>query len=99
MHLAIWMIKNMNKRCIVNVATGEFYCKMQERLIKSFLPSIDKLHSVRTHKDDGKFIGEVYHSYGGVSTGIDLLAFVDCLPAGSQPHSESPYGFKAHAIK
>jgi hypothetical protein len=63
----------MNKRCIVNVATGEFYGKMQERLVESLSQSIDY--------------------------GIDLMTWSDCLPEGSRLHSESPYGFKVHAIK
>lgn len=58
------------KRCIVNVATGEFYLKMQDRLKDSF-------------KD---------------KPGIDLLLWRDEWPKGSKSHSDSPYGFKVHAI-
>lgn len=89
----------MNKRCIVNVATGEFYCKMQKRLIDSFIPSVDAIHLVRGVNENGTFIGDVVRRYGSPFKGIDLIAFNDCLPPGSRPHSESPYGFKVHAIK
>lgn len=81
----------MNKRCIVNVATGDFYCKMQQRLIYSMEPSIYHV--------------EVLDEYGSSTwvrspkNTIDLMAWKDCLPNGSRPHSESPYGFKVHAIK
>lgn len=83
----------MNKRCIVNVATGEFYCKMQERLIESFGKCI---HSLITYYPDG------VRTSGSKMTntkGIDLITWNDCLPIGSGPHSESPYGFKVWAIK
>lgn len=88
----------MNKRCIINVATGEFYCKMQERLIRSFSKSIDNLvtyaivdgiqvrHTIEAHQNKIKY-------------GIDLIVWENELPPGSRPHSESPYGFKAHAFK
>lgn len=82
----------MNKRCIVNVATGDFYCKMQERLIQSFSNSVDKSIVM----DSGVYLDALHHRRG---TGIDLLYWKDCLPVGSRPHSESPYGFKVHAIK
>lgn len=82
----------MNKRAIVNVATGEFYCKMQERLIESFRNSVDRAIVM----DAGVYLdAEIYDN----SKGIDLLYWKDRLPKGSRPHSESPYGFKVHAIK
>lgn len=31
--------------------------------------------------------------------GIDVILWHNILPPGSRPHSESPYGFKVHAIK
>jgi hypothetical protein len=60
----------MNKRCIVNVATGELYCKQQDRLETSFQKCED----------------------------VELILFRDTLPENSRTHSESPYGFKIHAI-
>jgi hypothetical protein len=33
----------MNKRAIINVATGPFYIKLQERLVNSFLKAVDKI--------------------------------------------------------
>jgi hypothetical protein len=82
----------MNKRCIVNVATGEFYCKMQERLVNSFKSQIG---TITEFGKDGYVGKNVWNNDGKV----DLIVWVDCLPSGSRPHSESPYGFKVHAIK
>jgi hypothetical protein len=79
----------MNKRCIVNVATGDFYCKMQDRLMKSFWPCVDNIWV------NGSYGREVVKN----EKGIDLMIWGDILPKGSRPHSESPYGFKVHAIK
>lgn len=79
----------MNKRCIVNVATGEFYCKMQQRLSSSFMHSVVRFHN-------GHDLDPLPLPNG---SGIDLMIWTDCLPEGSRPHSESPYGFKIHAIK
>jgi hypothetical protein len=81
----------MNKRCIVNVATGPFYTKMQERLVNSFLKAVDKVTIIH---DDRTAEWET-----GKHTGIDLMCWNDVFPKGSRPHSESPYGFKVHAIK
>jgi hypothetical protein len=83
----------MNKRCIVNVATGEFYCKMQERLIESLYICID---GIKTYYADGKVSSSARVTN---EKGIDLITWNDCLPHASRPHSESPYGFKVHAIK
>jgi hypothetical protein len=80
----------MNKRCIVNVATGEFYCKMQERLIKSFAPSCNVYKKTK----DGYWTTPKWHDKK-----IDLLCWRDCFPEGSRSHEESPYGFKVFAIK
>src|SRR5688500_6935019 len=81
----------MNKRVIVNVATGPFYTKMQERLINSFLKSVDKItiiHPDRTAEwETGKKLG------------IDLICWNDLLPNGSRTHAESPYGCKIHALR
>jgi hypothetical protein len=82
----------MNKRCIVNVATGEFYCKMQERLVDSFKSQIGIIIEFGI---DG-YVGKNQWNKDGK---CDLILWVDCLPSGSRPHSESPYGFKVHAIK
>lgn len=82
----------MNKRCIVNVATGEFYCKMQWRLIESFRNSVDWIIVNYSH------IGQ-HPIISNKKNGIDLMIWRDLLPVGSRPHSESPYGFKVHAIK
>lgn len=82
----------MNKRCIVNVSTGEFYCKMQKRLWQSLRGSVDFMRS----SVDGFEKHDLMR--GGINK-IDLLLWVDELPEGSKPHSESPYGFKVHAIK
>lgn len=85
----------MNKRAIVNVATGGFYCKMQERLRNS-LESQIQAYTVSIKADEGIDI----HSWStAIKSGIDLLLWKDCLPTGSRPHSESPYGFKIHAFK
>lgn len=82
----------MNKRCIVNVATGEFYRKMQDRLFQSFFPNSIDCHGVYTANG--------YNFYGRdkLRTGIDMLLWDDVLPVSSRTHSESPYGFKVHAI-
>lgn len=82
----------MNKRCIVNVATGDFYCKMQERLRNSFKNSVDYMLFI-----GGK--GEPIPISRHKGKDIDLLFWYNTLPTGSRPHSESPYGFKAHAFK
>lgn len=87
----------MNKRCIVNVATGEFYCKMQDRLLRSFASCVDRATIY------SKAMNPVYNipiqlKYSN-SKGIDLILWKDLLPTGSRSHSESPYGFKVHAIK
>lgn len=87
----------MNKRVIINVATGEFYCKMQARLVNSFINkrSIDRYISVISSDCD---LND--YTKGQISTGgIDLICWKDCLPKGSRSHEESPYGFKVHAIK
>ena len=86
----------MNKRCIVNVATGDFYCKMQERLVDSFYRTYDGVYECDefTYPEFSRAEKADYVGYG-----IDLLIWKDCLPPGSRPHSESPYGFKVHAIK
>jgi hypothetical protein len=92
----------MNKRAVVNVATGDFYCKMQQRLLKSFMQVTD---NCLQHKiSDGIYKPFGIKSLDGVgvaanSTGIDLLLWHDCFPKGSRAHSDSPYGFKVHAIK
>jgi hypothetical protein len=92
----------MNKRCIVNVATGDFYCKMQQRLVKSFEKSVDNVFingsnsPYRVSSDEAVSIDE---EPNWNNTGVDLLIWHDILPPGSRPHSESPYGFKVHAIK
>lgn len=81
----------MNKRSIVNVATGPFYINLQERLINSFLKCVDKITIV--HPD------RTAEWETGKQTGIDLICWRDQLPPGSLSHTESPYGFKIHAIK
>lgn len=81
----------MNKRAIVNVATGEFYMKLQERLVKSFLKSVDKITII--HED------RTAEWETGYNTGIDLICWNNVFPHGSRSHTESPYGFKIHAIK
>lgn len=81
----------MNKRAIVNVATGEFYCKMQSRLFDSFDKVTDKSRT---------YSGETYlQRTSNNNKGIDIILWYDCLPPGSRSHNESPYGFKVHAIK
>lgn len=73
----------MNKRCIVNVATGDFYISQQKRLIKSFAP----------------FIHQAYWSGGHLvprDAAKDLIFWED-FPQGIT-HDESPYGFKTRAI-
>lgn len=81
----------MNRRVIVNVATGPFYIKMQERLITSFLKSVYNIKII--HHDRTAEWDTDYH------TGIDLICWRDIFPPGARPHSESPYGFKIHALK
>lgn len=80
----------MNKRVIINVATGPFYLKMQERLINSFLHGVDNIEIIHPDRTAAWPTGK--------DTGIDLICFADLLPPGSRPHSESPYGFKIHAF-
>lgn len=82
----------MNKRCIVNVATGDFYCKMQQRLYHSFKEVTDDVTTLYAS-------GSPWKSFKNVDKGIDVILWSDCLPPGSRPHSESPYGFKVHAFK
>jgi hypothetical protein len=67
---------------------------MQERLKNSFRESIDSLRVI--HGSGCEFDTLSGHNR---HTGIDLITWKDCLPKGSVPHSESPYGFKVHAIK
>lgn len=83
----------MNKRAIVNVATGEFYCKMQERLNQSFTKSVNG-----TYYFD-KWGGGRNENAEYDPSKPDLILWTDVLPKGSRPHSESPYGFKVHAIR
>lgn len=81
----------MNKRVVINVATGPFYRKMQERLINSFIHGVDNvtiIHPDRTAQWET-----------GKHTGIDLICWADNFPEGSRPHIESPYGFKIHAFE
>lgn len=64
---------------------------MQERLINSFLKSVDNIkiiHPDRTAEWDTN-----------LNTGIDLICWQNLLPPGARPHTESQYGFKIHAIK
>lgn len=79
----------MNKRVIINVATGEFYCKQQRRLLESFTVegSAFKIQN-----------GLGIYSSGLALSEFDVMLWNDELPVGSRPHSESPYGFKIHAI-
>jgi hypothetical protein len=88
----------MNKRAVVNVATGEFYCKMQARLEKSLRDSIDFVILHARAKYD-ELTGMPLPIQFRDSKGIDLLLFHDFFPPGSRPHSDSPYGFKVQAIK
>jgi hypothetical protein len=81
----------MNKRAIINVATGPFYTKMQERLINSFLKSVDRV--IIIHED------RTADWETGLHTGIDLICWNNLFPQGSRPHTESQYGFKVHAFK
>lgn len=81
----------MNKRAIVNVATGPLYIKLQERLVNSFLKSVDKISII--------YADRTAEWETGLHTGIDLICWRDIFPPGSRPHSESPYGFKVHALK
>jgi len=82
----------MNKRCIVNVATGHFYCNMQKRLLQSHCRKTIKVYKIAKGFD-------VFSSDIISTPSLDILLWIDELPAGSRPHSESPYGFKVHAIK
>lgn len=92
----ISLTEQMNKRAIVNVATGEFYCKMQDRLRNSLTFCTDNLlmlfNDGSTHEEDQYPINMKHY-------GIDVVLWTDVLPRGSREHSESPYGFKVHAIK
>lgn len=87
----------MNKRCIINVATGDFYCGLQDRLLRSFAPCIDRA-TIYSKAMDPVYNIPIQLKYSN-SKGIDLILWKDILPTGSKPHGESPYGFKAHAIK
>jgi hypothetical protein len=81
----------MNKRSILNVATGDFYCKMQDRLRNSL--SVNGTYYIDEY-GGGRDVAAEYDDRK-----VDLLLWIDVLPEGSSPHSESPYGFKMHAIK
>lgn len=81
----------MNKRVVVNVATGPFYINLQERLINSFLKSVENITLI--------YPDRTAQWETGKRTGIDLICWRDLFPPGSRPHTESPYGFKIHAIK
>jgi hypothetical protein len=95
----------MNKRCLVNVATGDFYCKMQQRLRSSLDSQVHGykifhtgVRNCQLGEDEERY--EVQSSWSSDNkTGIDLILWQDCLPNRSRPHSESPYGFKVFAIK
>lgn len=80
-----------NKRCVVNVATGDFYCKMQQRLWQTVRRSVDKVRFITDYTDTSEGL-----DYG---KGIDLILWRNAFPEGSLSHTQSPYGFKAHAIK
>lgn len=83
----------MNKRAIIDVATGDFYCKNQERLLNSFLRSVDNITI---------FTSDPYNTPSwetGRGYGIDLILWRDVLPNGSKSHDESPYGFKTKAMQ
>lgn len=79
----------MNKRVIVNVATGDFYIKMQERLVNTFIRSVDKISII--------YPDRVAEWETGRNTGIDLICWRH-FPPGSPTHHDSPYGFKVYAI-
>jgi hypothetical protein len=83
----------MNKRCIVNVATGPFYCGMQDRLIQSFMPAVNG-HYYFDQWDGGRNESADYDDQKP-----DLITWNDVLPAGSTIEYRATYGFKAHAIK
>lgn len=80
----------MNKRCIVNVATGPFYIKLQERLVNSFLRAVDNISIIYPDRT------AEWNTDRG--TGVDLVCWRDLLPPGSPSHADSPYGFKTFAI-
>lgn len=82
----------MNKRAIVNVATGDFYCKMQERLERSIQKSVDKIRVF------GHDLSETL-DIRATRWGIDCLLWRNILPEDSPTHEQSPYGFKSHAFK
>lgn len=84
----------MNKRCIVNVATGDFYCKMQSRLLDSFMPLVDIVTVIEPYQKPVRINFQLTDDRG-----IDLMLWKDALPTGSRSHEESPYGFKVYAIK
>lgn len=83
----------MNKRCIINIATGEFYCKMQHRLESSFSACVNGVYYF--DEWDGGRNESADYSAGKP----DLILWKNVLPPGSRSHSESPYGFKVHAFK
>jgi hypothetical protein len=73
----------MNKRAIVNVATGEFYCKMQDRLINSFAKSISNVFVKNSETPIRSCVDKVYAVEDEPecnNTGIDLIIWRDCLP-------------------
>lgn len=75
----------MNKRCIVNVATGHFYVGQQVASMFSFFgqPNFDGQNPILCELE-GKYDG---------------LYWQDIFPIPSRGHEQSPYGFKAHAIR
>lgn len=83
-------------RAIINVATGGFYQRKQEKLIKSLLPYINdhshvdeyaKNNDIRWRNESGDY------NYGK----CDLITW-EIIPHSSKSHNESPYGFKVHAF-
>lgn len=88
----------MNKRCIVNVATGEFYLKQQDRLRSSLESQISEFNIIQKSHDP-EYISS--HSRWSVSNESETSLFLwkDIFPNTERPHDVSPYGFKAHAIR
>jgi hypothetical protein len=81
----------MNRRVIVNAATGKFYCNLQQRLLDSFLKSVDQI-TIFNREETAEW-------ETGNKTGIDLILWRDLFPPGSRSHEESSYGFKVHGFK
>lgn len=84
-------------RALVNVATGEFYCSKQRRLVKSLTPFINGNFYFDRWGENGDWSGRNINA-DYIDGAPDLLTWIDVFPINSKLHPESPYGFKIHSM-